>query len=203
VTNGREAARLGISGRFDLIVLDVMLPGLDGFEVCRAVRRAGVDTPILLLTARAHEAEKLLGFETGADDYVTKPYSPRELRARVKALLRRNRGRSETAPSIYRFGDVEFDLARAQLRRGGQAIELTALEFKLLSSFVRHPGRVLTRQQLLDDVWGVGTHVTDRVVDNQVISLRRKIEADPAYPRLIVSLRGLGYRFDGDAMTER
>jgi two-component system alkaline phosphatase synthesis response regulator PhoP len=197
--DGETAAQKACSQAYDLILLDVMLPKKDGFEVCREVRCAGVQTPILLLTARAQEAEKVLGLELGADDYVTKPYSARELRARIKALLRRNGGQ---APEAYRFGDAEVDLVRCELRRGGKVVDLTTLEYKLLAAFVKHAGHVLTREQLLDQVWGSGTHVTDRVVDNQVTNLRKKIEPEPDQPRYVVALRGLGYRFDGGGVTE-
>ncbi|MCX6634083.1 MAG: response regulator transcription factor, partial [Acidobacteria bacterium] len=158
-----------------------------------------IRTPILLLTARTHEAEKVLGLELGADDYVTKPYSARELRARIKALLRRSA--AQTA-EVCRFGDAELDFNRCELRRGGKAVELTTLEYKLLAAFVKRAGHVLTREQLLDQVWGPGTHVTDRVVDNQVNNLRKKIEPEPDRPRYLVALRGLGYRFDGGGVTE-
>jgi DNA-binding response OmpR family regulator len=200
VSDGDTAARRATSQTFDLILLDVMLPKKDGFEVCREVRRSGIETPIILLTAKTQEAEKVLGLELGADDYVTKPYSARELRARVKAHLRRS-----TVPhgEIYRFGDAELDFTRCELRRGGKSIELSALEFKLLSAFVKRSGRLMTREQLLDEVWGRGTNVTDRVVDNQVNNLRKKIEPEPYRPRYLVALRGLGYRFDGDGVTER
>jgi DNA-binding response OmpR family regulator len=191
--DGETASRRARSEPWDLILLDVMLPRKDSFEVCRDLRQAGIGTPILLLTARTHEAEKVMGLELGADDYVTKPYSARELRARIKALLRR---KAPETPEVCRFGDVELDFARCELRRGGKTVELTALEFKLLAAFVRRPGRVLTRQQLLDEVWGTGTFVTERVVDNQVTNLRKKIEPDPVHPRYLVNLRGLGYRFD-------
>ena len=200
VSDGETAARQAIAQTFDLILLDVMLPRKDGFEVCREVREAGVETPIVLLTAKTHEAEKVLGLESGADDYVTKPYSARELRARIKAHLRR---RSAQTPVVYRFGDAELDIARCELRRDGKVVELSALEFKLLVAFVQGAGRLLTRQQLLDEVWGQGTHVTDRVVDNQVTNLRKKIEPEPDRPRYLVALRGLGYRFDGEGVTER
>ena len=183
----------------DVVLIDLMLPGIDGFEVCRQVRRAGVDTPIVLLTARAQEAEKVLGLEAGADDYVTKPYSARELRARIKAHLRRSAGQ---ASEVHRFGDAELDFGRCELRRGGNVVDLSALEFKLLSAFVKRSGRLLSRAQLLDEVWGSGTHVTDRVVDNQVTNLRKKIEPDPERPRYLIALRGLGYRFDGEGVTE-
>ncbi len=141
----------------------------------------------------------MLGLELGADDYVTKPYSARELRARVKAHLRRG----AAVPEVYRFGDAELDLPRCELRRAGKVVELSALEYKLLSAFVRSSGRVLTRAQLLDQVWGHATNVTDRVVDNQVTNLRKKIEPEPERPRYLLSLRGLGYRFDGESVTER
>jgi DNA-binding response OmpR family regulator len=200
VSDGIEAARQATSHPFDLILLDVMLPGKDGFDICRDVRRAGIDTPIVLLTAKTQEAEKVLGLELGADDYVTKPYSARELRARVKAHLRRGAGQMA---EICRFGDAELDFTRCELRRKGKVVELSALEFKLLGAFARRSGRLMTREQLLDDVWGKDTHVTDRVVDNQVTNLRKKIEPDPEHPRYLVALRGLGYRFDGDGVTER
>jgi two-component system alkaline phosphatase synthesis response regulator PhoP len=199
-SDGETAARRAIAGGFDLILLDVMLPLKDGFEICRDVRSAGVETPIVLLTAKAQEAEKVLGLEAGADDYVTKPYSARELRARIKAHLRR--GERQMA-DVYRFGDAELDFTRCELRRAGKPVELSALEFKMLAMFVRRSGRLLTRAQLLDEIWGPGTHVTDRVVDNQVTNLRKKIEPEPARPRYLVALRGLGYRFDGEGVTER
>jgi DNA-binding response OmpR family regulator len=194
VGDGETAVGRAREGIFDLILLDVMLPRKDGFEVCRELRRAGVKTPILLLTARSQEVEKVMGLEWGADDYVTKPFSPPELRARIKALLRRASGGEEAA---YRFGDVEVDFARCELRRAGRAIEMTALELRLLAAFIRNRGRVLSRQKLLDEAWGPGTFITDRVVDNHVVALRKKIEAEPHNPRYLVSLRGLGYRFDG------
>ena len=199
-SDGNTAARRAIAERFDLILLDIMLPGKDGFEVCRELRRAGVETPIVMLTAKTQEAEKVLGLELGADDYVTKPYSARELRARIKAHLRRG---AASAAEIYRFGDAVLDFTRCELRRAGKVVELSALEYKLLAAFARNSGRVLTRAQLLDQVWGPGTNVTDRVVDNQVNNLRKKIEPEPERPRYIVALRGLGYRFDVEGVTGR
>jgi len=194
VRDGEMAFAKGLQPEFDLILLDVILPRKDGFEVCRELRRAGVRTPIILLTARTQEAEKVLGLELGADDYVTKPFSPRELRARIKAALRRATG---AVPETFRFGDVEVDFQKCQLRRRGKPVEVTALELKLLEAFVRARGRALTRNQLLDDVWGPGTFLSDRVVDNHITRLRRKIEPKPAEPRYLVSVRGIGYRFDG------
>jgi len=194
VGDGETAARRGREPEWDLIVLDVMLPRKDGFDVCRDLRRSGVLTPIILLTARAQEAEKVLGLELGADDYVTKPFSPRELRARITAVLRRQApGSGET----FRFGDVDVDFARAEVRRDGRTVDLTKLEFKLLETFIRRRGRLLTRDQLLEAAWHPNTHVTDRAVDAHIVNLRRKIEPHPAEPTFLLSVRGLGYRFDG------
>ena len=191
--DGEEALQRASSGGFDLVVLDVMLPKKDGFEVCRQLRREGAKIPILMLTARTQESDKVLGLEIGADDYVTKPFSGRELRARIKALLRRT---AANVADIYRFGDVEVDFARCELRRAGQVVEVTPVEIKMLAAFVRQRGRTLTRDQILNDVWGSGTFVTDRVVDSHIVNLRRKIEPVAAEPRHLVSVRGIGYRFD-------
>jgi len=192
-SDGERALQLARRENFDLILLDVMLPRKDGFEVCRELRLGGTKTPIIMLTAKVQEAEKVMGLELGADDYVTKPFSPRELRARVKAALRRTVGdESQT----YRFGDLEVDFARGELRRCGSPVELTALEYKLLTTFIRNRGRLLSRGQLLDLVWGHETFVTDRVVDNHVVALRKKIEQDRSRPLYLLSIRGMGYRFD-------
>jgi DNA-binding response OmpR family regulator len=197
VTDGIAASRRAREAAFDLILLDVMLPGKDGFDVCRELRRAGVRTPIIMMTAKAQEAEKVLGLDLGADDYVTKPFSPRELRARIRAALRRGASGASPAPDVYRFGDVEVDASRGEVRRSGAVVDTTATELKLLMAFVRNRGRVLSRETLLDQAWGQGTFLTDRVVDNHIVALRRKIEPEPAEPRYLVSVRGLGYRFDG------
>ena len=191
--DGEAALHQALAGHFDLIVLDVMLPKKDGFEVCRQLRREGSKVPVLMLTARAQESDKVLGLEIGADDYVTKPFSGRELRARIKALLRRT---AAEAMDSYRFGEVEVDFVRCELRRGGQVVEVTPVEIKMLAAFVRQPGRALTRDQILSDVWGRGTFVTDRVVDAHIVNLRRKIEPVATDPRYLVSVRGIGYRFD-------
>ncbi len=192
-STGDEALRLASDESFDLILLDVMLPGTDGFEVCRSLRRGDDRTPIIMLTARAGEAEKVMGLELDADDYVTKPFSPRELRARIKAALRRG---GAADPDTFHFGDADIDFVRCEVRRAGQVIDLSALEFKLLTAFVRSRGRVLTRDQLLDAAWGEDVALNDRVVDNHIVSLRRKLEPEPASPRHFVNIRGLGYRFD-------
>jgi two-component system alkaline phosphatase synthesis response regulator PhoP len=194
VANGAVAVKRAREERFDAILLDVMLPGKDGFEVCRELRRQGVQTPILMLTARAQEAEKVLGLEAGADDYVTKPFGARELRARVAALLRRSQ--SAAMPPIVRIGETEVDFARGEIRRGAETFGLTPLEFRLLQVFVRARGRILTREQLITDAWGPNTFVSDRVVDNHIGSLRRKLEPGAADPRYLRNIRGLGYRLD-------
>jgi DNA-binding response OmpR family regulator len=191
--DGREASRRGREAGWDVILLDVMLPLKDGFEVCRELRRAGVRTPIMMLTAKAQDAEKVMGLDMGADDYLTKPFSPRELRARVRALLRRSTAAEPKA--VHRVGDCEIDFGRAEVRRGGRAEDLTAIELKMLEAFLRQPGRVITRAHIIDEVWG-DVAVTDRVVDTHVVKLRRRLEADPAEPRHIVSVRGIGYRFE-------
>jgi DNA-binding response OmpR family regulator len=191
--DGDQGLALGAAGPFDLILLDVMLPGLDGFEVCRELRRRNVSTPIILLTAKAHEAEKVLGLELGADDYVTKPFSPRELRARIKARLRQP---AASPPDSVRFGDFVLNLTRGELSLAGAVIDLTPTEYRLLKAFAASAGRVLSRQQLIDAAWDTGTFITDRVVDTHVWSLRRKIEDNPSEPRFLHGVRGLGYRFD-------
>ncbi len=194
VHDGDGALERARARSFDLILLDVMLPRKDGFAVCRELRRTGVTTPIIMLTAKAQEAEKVMGLELGADDYVTKPFSPAELRARIKALLRRAEA---DAPEVVRFGDVEADFSRFELRRAGVVVKVTPIELKLLSALVRHPGRVLSRAELKDLVWGRNTAMTDRVVDTHVANLRNKIEPQATKPRYVVSVRGVGYRFDG------
>jgi two-component system alkaline phosphatase synthesis response regulator PhoP len=199
--DGSTAALRARGGGFDLILLDLMLPGKDGLEVCRELRRAGLRTPILMLTAKAQEEQKVLGFELGADDYVTKPFGTRELRARIKALLRRTAG--SPAHDCCRFGEVEVDFGRGEVRAGGKSVDLTPIEFRLLSVLIRAGGRVLNRQHLLDAAWGRGAFASGRIVDNHIVNLRRKIEPDPAHPRYLRNVRGLGYRFDGEKRRER
>jgi DNA-binding response OmpR family regulator len=194
VSDGENALRRARGESWDLILLDVMLPRVDGFEVCRELRRARIKTPIILLTAKAQEAEKVLGLELGADDYVTKPFSPRELRARIRAVLRRL---GDQSLGVCRFGDLEVDFDGATVRKNGAPVDLTALEFRLLKTFVERRGRVLTRERLIDAAWEHGTHVSDRVVDTHILNLRKKIETDPSKPQLIQGVRGLGYRFEG------
>jgi DNA-binding response OmpR family regulator len=194
VTDGERAIGSARDEAFDGILLDVMLPKKDGFAVCRELRSAGVRTPIILVTAKTQEADKVLGLEIGADDYITKPYSPAELRARLKAVLRRS---SDDLPEIFRFDALELDFSRRELRRDGEPVSLTPLEFRLLEVFIRHRGRAVGRQRLIDEAWGHDTFVTDRVVDNQVTNLRKKIERDSSRPVHLLSIRGFGYRFEG------
>jgi len=191
--DGETAFQRAQETAFDLILLDVMLPRKDGFAVARGLRRAGVKTPIILLTARAEESEKVFGLELGADDYVTKPFSPMELCARIKAVLRRTSGEQ---PQRFCFGTVMVDFARGIASRGKVAVNLTALEFKVLAALIHAGGRFLSRDQLIAQVWGHGVSITDRVVDNHIMNLRRKLEDVPAEPRYLISVRGLGYRFE-------
>jgi two-component system alkaline phosphatase synthesis response regulator PhoP len=190
--DGEEAVTQAKPGQFDLILLDLMLPGKDGFHVCRELRHAGVRTPIIMLTAKVNEAEKVRGLDLGADDYVTKPFSPAELRARIKSVLRR----AALSPQLYRFGDIEADFERFELRRAGAPVHVTPIELKLLGALVRHRGQVLRRAFLKEEVWGPEVFMTDRVIDTHIMNLRKKIEADPAEPSHLVSVRGVGYRFD-------
>ena len=176
----------------DLVVLDLGLPRVDGVEVARTLR-AGSDVPIIMLTARVEEDDRLLGLEVGADDYITKPFSPRELVARVQAVLRRSRSRP-LAGEIVRAGDLTLDLPRLKLTRDGQTIDLTATEFQLLATLARQPGRIFTRAQLLDAVRGTDVESFERAIDTHVKNIRRKIEPDPRNPRYVETVYGLGYR---------
>lgn len=209
--DGLTALEVARRDRPDLIILDIMLPGLDGFEVCRTLRRE-MNVPILILTARADEVDRIVGLEVGADDYLTKPFSMRELMARVKALLRRVRlvreevattvteaadaGEYATAPTLT-FGDLTIDMARHEVRRGGHVIPLKPKEYELLVFLVRHRGIVLSRDLILERVWGWDYAGETRTVDVHIRWLREKIEPNPAAPRRIVTVRGVGYRFEG------
>jgi DNA-binding response OmpR family regulator len=190
---GETAAR---SGRHDLILLDLMLPSKDGLSVCRTLRAAGVRTPIIMLTARGQDIDKIVGLDVGADDYVTKPFSPGELVARINAVLRRVAD-AASLPPIFTTGDLVVDFGRFEVTRGDSRIDLTALEFKLLRALIERRGHVLTHDAIIAAVWGEGTFLTDRVIYTHVNNLRQKIEATPRTPSLIVGVRGVGYRFDG------
>ncbi|MGD2071839.1 MAG: response regulator transcription factor [Gemmatimonadota bacterium] len=193
--DGLRALARARGGAFDLIILDLMLPGLDGLEVCRRLRADGDTTPILMLTAKSQEVDKVLGLELGADDYVTKPFSPRELQARVKALLRRRRAATGAPPERASFGDVEVDFKGYTARKGGATVDLTAKEAELLRLLVSRPNEVLDRGTILDEVWGDDWDVFPRTIDSHVVHLRQKLEDDPAAPRFIVNVRGVGYKF--------
>jgi two-component system alkaline phosphatase synthesis response regulator PhoP len=194
--DGSRALRIMRDARPSLIVLDLMLPGMDGLDVTRAMRRDPVlaDLPIIMLTARVEEADRLIGLELGADDYLTKPFSPRELVARVRAVLRRTEG--EQAPtSVLRFGDLLIDLDRRAVSLDGRPVDLTATEFDLLQVLARAPGRPFTRAQLVEQVYDVAYAGFDRTIDAHIKNLRRKIERDPRDPRFIQTIYGVGYKF--------
>ena len=178
----------------DLVVLDVMMPRMSGLEVCKQVKAKRPSIPIIMLTARGQEIDKVVGLELGADDYVTKPFSIRELMARIKAVLRRVPPRGP-APEVYRFGEVEVNLRGNEVRRAGQVIDLSTKEFALLSYFISHPGETLSRDRLLDAVWGYQHYPSTRTVDTHIVNLRHKVEPDPEEPRFIVTVHGSGYKF--------
>jgi two-component system alkaline phosphatase synthesis response regulator PhoP len=196
--DGARALEKAREGRFDLIILDLMLPGLDGLEICKHLRAEKDSTPILMLTAKSQEVDKVLGLELGADDYVTKPFSPRELLARVKALLRRSRSPENPSPAGASFGDVEVDFKGYSVKKKGKPVELTVKEFELLRLLVTHPDEVLRRDTILNEVWGDEWDVFPRAIDTHVVHLRQKLEDDPAEPKHIVNVRGVGYKFVTD-----
>lgn len=195
-TNGNDASTRGRQGQYDLILLDIMLPGKDGFTVCRELRAADIRTPVVMLTARGQEVDKVLGLELGADDYITKPFSRRELQARVKAALRRSEMSVEQPSQTYEFADLKIDFGRCTASKGGAPIELTALEFKLLRVMLASRGQVLSLDRLIEESWGKEVFVSDRVIYTHMNNLRKKIESDPQNPRHVITVRGLGYRFE-------
>jgi two-component system alkaline phosphatase synthesis response regulator PhoP len=184
---------------FDLIILDVMLPLRGGFDVCRDLRQRGLRTPIIMLTARGQVTDKVVGLKIGADDYVTKPFEMIELMARVEAQLRRSSGGgSGTVPGeVYQFGDIRVDFRRAEAYRDQEVVELSAKEFKLLRYFIEHRGAALSRDELLNEVWGYDAAVSTRTVDVHVAWLRQKLEANQRHPQFILTIHGLGYKFSG------
>ncbi len=194
--DGPSGLAAASSGQFDLVVLDLMLPGVDGLEVCRRIRAAADYLPILMLTARSSELDRVLGLEIGADDYLTKPFSVRELVARVKAILRREEALADRVPeSRLEIGELTVDLDRRLVTKGEQEIELTAKEFDLLAFFAAHPGRVYSRAELLDHVWGYGHGGYEHTVNSHINRLRAKIEDDPSSPKLVLTVWGVGYKF--------
>ncbi len=194
--DGNTALSVARHQKPDLVVLDLNLPGMDGLDVCRALRReSGV--PIIMLTARAEEADRLIGLELGADDYISKPFSPRELVARVRAVLRRAHGEVYT-PGLIRADDLEIDLQGHRVTRRNETLQLTRIEFNLLAVLARHPGQTFTRAQLLDRLHGVAYEGYDRSIDAHIKNLRRKLEPEPANPRYILTVYGIGYKFMED-----
>ena len=190
--DGQHGLDAALSGRADLLLLDVMLPKVNGFEICRAVRRQGIDVPILMLTAKGQEDDIVLGLNLGADDYITKPFRSAELIARVRAFLRRRRG----SGTCCRFGECEIDLPGRKVRRQGVTLDLTAKEFALLAYFTTRPGCALSRDTILNAVWGSSVFVTPRSIDRCVATLRAKVEPDPHNPVFIQTVREIGYRFE-------
>jgi len=191
--DGNAGLEAALADRPDLVLLDIMLPGLDGYEVCRRIREAGLDVPVLMLTARGQEEDIVRGLNLGADDYVTKPFSIKELLARCNAFLRRRRAEM---PDVFAFGDCRLDLGSHKLFRGEVEISLSPKEFRLLELFARRAGRALTRDEILTSVWGTGILVTTRSVDRCVTTLRHKIEPDSRQPTFIRTIRDVGYRFE-------
>ena len=191
--DGEKGLEAALNKRPDLVILDLMLPKVHGYEICRLVRQQGLDTPIIMLTAKGQESDIVLGLNLGADDYVTKPFSVKELLARSNAFLRRRRGESER---VLQFGPFELDLRSHSLSRDGEQIELAPKEFALLAMMAQRPGRAITRDDILRHVWGHNVFVTTRSVDRCVNTLRKKIEQDPTRPRFITTVRQIGYRFE-------
>jgi DNA-binding response OmpR family regulator len=194
--DGVEGLERALAEQPDLVVLDVMMPRMSGLDVCKQLKAKRPALPIIMLTARGQEIDKVVGLELGADDYVTKPFSIRELMARVKAVLRRV-SPPLTTPEVYRFSDVEVNTRSNEVRRAGTPIELSSKEFALLAYFVAHPAETLSRDRLLDAVWGYENYPNTRTVDTHVLHLRQKLEANPEEPRLILTVHGSGYKFVG------
>jgi DNA-binding response OmpR family regulator len=193
--NGRKGLTIARQKSPDLIILDLMLPVMDGYDVCRELRNEGNRTPIIMLTAKNKEIDKVLGLELGADDYVTKPFSLRELMARVRAVLRRTSERVEDIDTFC-FGQIELDFRRYEAKKKGKKLDLTPLQFQILKLLIRNKGEVLSRDELLDEVWGRdNVWISHRTIDSHIANIRKKIENDPANPKHILSIRGVGYKF--------
>jgi two-component system alkaline phosphatase synthesis response regulator PhoP len=195
--DGAEGLEKATTLPFDLLILDLMLPQRNGFDVCREIRQAGLATPILILTARGQTVDKVVGLKLGADDYVTKPFEMAELMARIEVLLRRSHPKAEAAPEFQEFGDIRVDWEGTEVTRHGATVALSAREFQLLRYFAEHPGKTLSRADILREVWGYKAETFTRTVDVHVASLRQKLENDPRKPNLIMTVQGLGYKFSG------
>jgi two-component system alkaline phosphatase synthesis response regulator PhoP len=195
--DGPSGLSRATTDKWDLILLDVMLPGMNGFDVVKEIRQKRVTAPVIMLTARGQVVDKVLGLKLGADDYLTKPFETIELLARIEAQIRRAAASSTPGAPIYQFGDISMDVRKAEVRRGGKVIDLSAREFLLLKYFVEHREATLTRDELLNDVWGYHSMPSTRTVDVHVAWLRQKIEPDVKHPQYIVTVHGLGYKFIG------
>ena len=195
-SRGDTGLEQALRDRPELVLLDIMLPGISGLDVCRELRAKGFDAPIIMLTARAEEVDRVVGLEIGADDYVTKPFGIRELLARIRVRLRRH-APATIGDSKLRFGEIEVDFERHEALRRGQRVDLTGKEFEVLRLLASHRGEIVTRDRLLDEVWGYETYPTTRTVDNHILRLRQKLEEDPGNPRYILSIYGEGYKFVG------
>jgi DNA-binding response OmpR family regulator len=193
-TDGESGYRLIKEKKPDLVILDLMLPKLSGYEVCRQMRAEGLTTPVLMLTARGEETDRVVGLDMGADDYVTKPFSVRELLARVRALLRRTQPAKATVDQLT-VGNVTIDFRRYEARKAGKPLEMTRREFQLLQALASRPGEVVTRDELLNQVWGLDAYPTTRTIDNHIAGLRSKLERNPEEPHYILTLRGVGYKW--------
>ena len=194
-SDGREGLRRALEEAPDLIILDIMLPGMNGLEICRELRQKKANIPVIMLTAKGEEVDKVVGLEIGADDYMTKPFSVRELLARIKAHLRREKREPRKVPMTCVFGEVEVDFVHFKVRRAGRESDLTSLEVDILKYLIAHKGEVVSREALLDKIWGYEKFPTTRTIDNHILKLRKKIEEDPSRPQHIFSIYGEGYRF--------
>jgi len=201
---GPDGYRLARETQPDLIILDIMLPGMSGFEICKRIREDGTRVPVIMLTSKTEENDRVLGLELGADDYVTKPFSLREFLARVRAHLRREEKiNAKEIPPKYSFGNVVVDFKRHEVYKDGQLQTLTNREFRLLEYFIQHPGELLTRDRLLDEIWGYDSYPNTRTVDNHILRLRKHIEPDPENPRFIKTIHGAGYLFEISKIEDR
>lgn len=193
--DGEAGLHLALNNSFDLIILDIMLPKKNGFDVCRDLRGKGIVTPILMLTAKGETIDKVVGLKLGADDYLTKPFEVIELLARLEALLRRSTNAIQNSIETFSFNDIEIDFRRAEVKKNNQSLEFSAMEFKLLQYLIEHRGEVLKRDELLDEVWGYDAMPTTRTVDVHIAWLRQKLEDNPRYPQFIQTVHGFGYKF--------
>lgn len=201
-TDGEQALDLFSGGKFDLVLLDIMMPGKNGYDVCRAIRSQDEDVPVIMLTAKGAEVDKVVGLQLGADDYVTKPFGVHELLARIAAVLRRSQRNAKQereeakVPERFVFGSAEIDTLQYRARKRGKTLDLSAREVRLLQIFYAHPNEVLSRDQLLNAAWGIEYYGTTRTLDQHIVQLRKKVEPDPGNPSIITTVHGVGYRYE-------